>query len=88
MKDTGGKGSLAVLLALKLVCCGGLLLATGVLSLGGLLSLIDQPVVKAGGVILLLLAAGWLSWRAVSNRHTHRSRKEGGHAHEHRRDIA
>lgn len=87
MRNTGGKGSLAALLALKLVCCGGLLLATGAFSLGGLLSMIDQPAVKTGGALLLVLAAGWLLWRALSNRSSHRSQNEGGHAHEHRRDI-
>lgn len=88
MRDTGGKGSLAALITLKLVCCGGLLLATGAFSLGGILSLIDQPVAKIGGVLLLVLAAGWLVRRALSNRPNHRSLNEGGHAHEHRRDIA
>jgi membrane protein implicated in regulation of membrane protease activity len=88
MKDTGGKGSLAVLLALKLVCCGGLLLATGAFSLGGLLSIMDQPAVKTGGVLLLVLAAGWLLRQALSNRPNHRSQNEGRHAHEHRQDIA
>jgi membrane protein implicated in regulation of membrane protease activity len=88
MRDTGGKGSLTALITLKLVCCGGLLLATGAFSLGGLLSLIDQPAVKIGGVLLLVLAVGWFLRRALSIRSTHRSQNEGGHAHEHRRDIA
>ncbi|VVS96062.1 hypothetical protein HOE425_100028 [Hoeflea sp. EC-HK425] len=88
MKNDGDKGSLAGLIALKLVCCGGLLLATGAFSLGGLLAMIDQPAVKIGGVLLLVLAAGWFLLRALSNRSAHRSQNEGGHAHEHRRDIA
>lgn len=88
MKNDGEKGSLAALIALKLVCCGGLLLATGAFSLGGLLSVIDQPAVKIGGVLLLVLAVGWFLRRALSNRPNHRSQNEGGHAHEHRRDIA
>tara|TARA_R110002110_G_scaffold412875_1_gene639463 strand:- start:9059 stop:9325 length:267 start_codon:yes stop_codon:yes gene_type:complete len=88
MKDTGGKGSLAALIALKLVCCGVLLLATGAFSLGGLLSLIDQPAVKHGGVLLLVLTAGWLLWRALSNRSISPSQKASGRPHENRRDIA
>ncbi|MBE1296728.1 MAG: hypothetical protein GJ678_10905 [Rhodobacteraceae bacterium] len=88
MNETGGKKTLAALIGLKLVCCGGLILAVGVFSLGGFLSLIDQPVAKIGGVLLLVLAAGWLVRRTLSNRPNRGSLNEGGHAHEHRRDIA
>lgn len=67
MKDDGRTGPLAALLALKLVCCGGLLLATGAFSLGGFLSLVADPAVKLGGVLFLVLAVGWLLWRVLSS---------------------
>ena len=83
-----GKGSLAALIALKVVCCGALLLGIGAISLGGILSLFDQPAVKFGGLILLVLAAVWLLRRALANGASSPSRKAGGRPHEHRRDIA
>lgn len=77
MKDDGRKGPLAALVALKLICCGGLLLATGAFSLGGFLSLMAHPAVKLGGVLLLVLAAGWLLWRVLSIRATLPSQNAG-----------
>jgi len=59
MAEPGGKGALAALIGLKIVCCGGLLLAFGVLSIGGLMSFFESPVVQvAGGT--LVGAAVWL----------------------------
>lgn len=83
-----GKGSLAALIALKVVCCGALLLAIGAVSLGGLLSLMDQPAVNLGGVLLLILTAGWLLRRGLANRSTSPSQKVSGRPHEHRQDNA
>ena len=82
MKDDGRTGQLAALLALKLVCCGGLLLATGAFSLGGFLSLMADPAVKLGGVLFLVLAAGWLLWRVLSTRATTPSQNTGARRHE------
>lgn len=82
MKNDCGKGPLASLVALKLVCCGGLLLATGASSLGGFLSLMAHPAVKLGGVLLLVLAAGWLLWRGLASRAASPSQDSGAHRHE------
>ncbi len=82
MKDDGRKGPLAALVALKLVCCGGLLLATGAFSLGGFLSLMTHPAVKLGGVLLLVLATGWLLWQVLSSRATSPSQNTGARRHE------
>ena len=54
--DGKGSGSLGALIALKLVCCGGLLLATGGISLGGLLAFVNHPAAKVGGLGLLAVA--------------------------------
>lgn len=82
MKDDGRTGPLAALVALKLVCCGGLLLATGAFSLGGFLSLMAHPAVKLGGVLLLVLAAGWLLWRVLASRAASPSQNTGARRHE------
>ncbi len=82
MKDDDRKGPLAALVALKLVCCGGLLPATGASSLGGFLSVMADPAVKLGGVLLLVLAAGWLLWRVLSSRATSPSQNTGARSHE------
>jgi len=66
----GGKGSLAALIALKLVCCGGLLLAMGAFSLGSLLALLDHPLVQVAGIALVLTSAVW--W--VATRHSRQDR--------------
>lgn len=63
--DGKGKGYLGALIALKLACCGGLLLATGAISLGGLLALFNHPAVKVGGLVLLA-AAGWMIIRRLT----------------------
>ena len=61
-RPAGGAGwrkdaSLVALIALKLACCGGLLLATGAVSLGGLMAAVDHPAARAGGLAILVLAA-------------------------------
>ena len=50
------------LIALKLVCCGGLLLATGVISAGSFLTLVNHPAAKIGGLIAVALAL-WMFLR-------------------------
>lgn len=88
MKETGGKGSLAALIALKVVCCGALLLAIGAVSLGGILSLMDQPAVRFGGVALLVLTVGWLLRRVLASRSASPLQKSSGWAHQRRQDNA
>ncbi|MSU90349.1 hypothetical protein GE300_12085 [Rhodobacteraceae bacterium 2CG4] len=88
MKDFSGNGPLAALIAVKLACCVGLLLAFGAISLGGVLSLVDQPAVKAVGVLLLVLAAVWLLRRARVEAAGSQPRNAGGGLHEHHQDIS
>ena len=48
------------LIALKVVCCGGLLLALGGVSLGSAVSaLAGNGWVKAGGIALVAAGVGW-----------------------------
>lgn len=54
------------LVALKLVCCGGLLLATGVVSAGSLLALADHPLARIGGLAAIVLAVWMIAVRARS----------------------
>lgn len=65
MKDNG-HASLGALVALKVVCCGGLLLATGAISVGSLLALVNHPAAKAGALVVIALGAWWGfgKWRA------------------------
>lgn len=61
------KTGLAGLLALKVVCCGGLLLALGGASLGSTLStLAGNGWVQAGGVAVAALGVCW--WLAQRRR--------------------
>jgi len=57
MKENASMGAL---IAAKIVCCGGLLVATGVVSLGSVASIAGSPVVQSGGIVALLGAAGWM----------------------------
>ena len=80
-----GKGKLAGLVALKLVCCGGLLLGFGVISLGSLLAFVDQPAVQIGGGTLVVGSVVW--WgiavrnnkKAVRRRSPEESREGAGY---------
>lgn len=65
MKDNGHT-SLGALIALKVVCCGGLLLATGAISVGSLLAVVNHPAAKAGALVVIALGTWWglRKWRA------------------------
>jgi hypothetical protein len=54
------KTSMGALIAAKIVCCGALLVATGVVSLASVASIAGSPVVQGGGIVALLAAAGWM----------------------------
>lgn len=54
------RSGLAGLLALKAVCCGGLLLAASGASLGSVISSVaGNGWVQAGGLVLVAFNAGW-----------------------------
>mgnify|MGYP003643416893 CR=1 FL=1 len=81
--DAKGSGSLGTLIALRLVCCGGPLLVTGVISLGGLLALASQPAAKVGSLGLLVVAI-WMIARRFKAAHFSpcplRAPERGGHS--------
>lgn len=52
------------LITLKVVCCGGLLLATGVVSAGSLLSLVNHQAAKIGVLIVVALVL-WMILRRL-----------------------
>ncbi len=68
--------SLGALIAAKIVCCGGLLVATGVVSLGSVASIAGSSMVQGGGIVALLAAAGWMFARQRGGSTCATARKE------------
>jgi protein-S-isoprenylcysteine O-methyltransferase Ste14 len=58
MKD----GSVMALLAVKAVCCFGLLLALGAFSVGSILAFLGNGWVQAGGAIIAAAGLARYSW--------------------------
>lgn len=79
MKEDGHT-SLGALIALKLVCCGGLLLVAGVISGGSLLALVNHPAAKIGALVAVTLGL----WVVLRKRRTRssasRAQRTNGHA--------
>lgn len=79
---------IAALIALKLVCCGGLLLATGAISVGSLLALVGHPAAKIGALVAVALGAWW-GFRGRLTRHAAgRPRADMARSDDHNRNAA
>jgi len=59
---TKDNGSLAKLLALKLVCCGGLLLVVGGVSIGSITAVLGNGWVQGAGIVLIAAGAARYAW--------------------------
>jgi hypothetical protein len=79
---------IAGLIALKLACCGGLLLATGAISAGSLLALVNHPAAKVAALVAVALGAwlGFRKWRARPS--TVRPHMEMARSDDHNRNAA
>ena len=61
--------SLVTLLALKAICCGGILLALGGVSVGGITAALDNGWVQGAGIALIV--AGAVRYATVRRNHRH-----------------
>ncbi len=72
------KTSMGALIAAKIVCCGALLVVTGIISVGSIASIAGSPVVQGGGIVALLAAAGWMVARHRRGGTCATAKKESG----------